>query len=89
MTNVITYDIDDPADARIYVKSFAPRLLGKKATYVQTNRRTIHFDAMTDEDACWVARQLWAMEQKAVKRGLRENEPQQDGQRDRDDGVDH
>lgn len=28
--NVITYDIDDPADARIYVKSFAPRLLGKR-----------------------------------------------------------
>jgi hypothetical protein len=67
-TNVITYDIDDPADARIYVTSFAPRLLGKKATYVQTNERKIHFDAMTDEDACWVARQLWAMEQRG--RGL-------------------
>lgn len=58
----ITYDIDDPADARAYVTTFAPRLLGKKATYVQTNQRTIHFATMIDGDACWVARQLWAME---------------------------
>jgi hypothetical protein len=60
----ITYDIDDPAQARSYVADFAPRLLGKDATYVRTTTsRLIHFRTMSDDDACWVARQLWAMEQ--------------------------
>jgi hypothetical protein len=61
---IITYDIDDPAQARSYVADFAPRLLGKEATYVRTNTaRLIHFRTMSDEDACQVARWLWAMEQ--------------------------
>jgi hypothetical protein len=61
-----TYDIDDPAQARAYVADFAPRLLGKEATYVTTSGdRLIHFRTMSDDDACWVARQLWAMEQRA------------------------
>lgn len=60
-----TYDIDDPAQARAYVDEWAPRLLGKTATYVTTSGdRLIHFRTMSDDDACWVARQLWAMEQR-------------------------
>ena len=60
----ITYDIDDPEQARRYVADFAPRLLGKEATYVRTNSaRLIHFRTMTDEDACWVALLLWELEQ--------------------------
>jgi len=66
----ITYDIDDPAQARSYIADFAPRLLGKEATYVRTNTaRLIHFRTMSDEDACWVARQLWDMEQRGRGRG--------------------
>jgi hypothetical protein len=61
----ITYDIDDPADARTYIKTWAPRLLGKKADYVQTNFRRITFATMSDDDACLVARLLWGMEKKA------------------------
>lgn len=62
-TTTITYDIDNPEEARRYVADFAPRLLGKEATYVRTNTaRLIHFRTMSDDDACWVARQFWAME---------------------------
>ena len=61
----IVYDIDDPADARAYIKTWAPRLLGKKADHVQTNQRRIDFATMSDDDACWVAGQLWGMEEKA------------------------
>jgi hypothetical protein len=64
----ITYDIDDPADARTYVAAFGPRLLGKRATYVETNQRRIEFASMSDADACWVASLLWEMEQKARAR---------------------
>jgi len=64
MTETITFDIDDPADARTYIRTWAPRLLGKKATYVKTNLRKIHFDTMSDEDACQVAHMLWEMEQR-------------------------
>jgi len=65
MIDTITFDLDDPADARTYIKTWGPRLLGKKADMVETNTRTIRFDSMSDEDACWVASQLWAIEQKA------------------------
>lgn len=66
VSHAVTYDIDDPAQARSYVADFAPRLLGKEATYVRTNTgRLIHFATMSDDDACWVAQQLWGMEQKA------------------------
>jgi hypothetical protein len=58
----ITYDIDDPDQARMYVRTFAPRLLGKKATYVKTNKRVIDFANMSDEDACMIARQFWGWE---------------------------
>lgn len=63
--HTIVYDLDDPTDARNYVQTFAPRLLGKVADHVQTNQRRIDFATMSDEDACWVATQLWQMEQKA------------------------
>lgn len=60
-----TYDIDDPAQARAYVDEWAPRLLGKEATYVTTSaNRLIHFRTMSDDDARWVAREFWAMEQR-------------------------
>ena len=66
----VTYDIDDPAQARSYVWAFAPRLLGKEATYVRTNTsRLIHFKTMSDDDACWVARQLWGIEQRGRGHG--------------------
>ncbi len=58
----ITYDIDDPADARTYIKTWAPRLLGRKADHVDTNLRRIDFATMTDADACLVASLLWDME---------------------------
>jgi hypothetical protein len=64
----ITYDIGDPTDARAYIRTWAPRLLGKKAYHVQTNLRRIDFAAMTDEDACQVAAMLWEMEQKGARR---------------------
>lgn len=66
---MITYDLDDPADARNYIKTFGPRLLGKHATFVETNQRRIEFASMNDEDACWVATQLWEMEQKGSSNG--------------------
>lgn len=59
----ITYDIDDPADARAYIKTWAPRLLGRTMDHVQTNTRRIDFATMSDEDACQVAAMLWDMEQ--------------------------
>jgi hypothetical protein len=34
------------------------------ADHVQTNTRRIEFATMSDGDACWVAGELWAMEQK-------------------------
>jgi hypothetical protein len=64
MAETITYDLSDPADARTYIKTWAPRLLGKMADHVQTNTRRIEFATMSDGDACWVAGELWAMEQK-------------------------
>ena len=70
MTETITYDIDDPADARTYIKTWAPRLLGKTADHVQTSiGRRIDFATMTDDDACAVARMLWDMEQRGAGRG--------------------
>ncbi len=52
-------NLDDPAQARLYVEQFAPIHLGKTATYVSTNgNRLIHFKTMSDEDAVWVAKQL-------------------------------
>jgi hypothetical protein len=67
---VTSYNIDDPEQARRYVADFAPRLLGKEATYVRTNAaRLIHFKTMSDDDACWVASQLWDMELKAQHHG--------------------
>lgn len=65
----VVYDIDDPADARTYVRTFGPRLLGKSATFVVTDKRTIHFDTMSDADACLLARELWALEQRGRRRG--------------------
>ena len=64
MPETMIYDIDDPADARTYIRTWAPRLLGKKAVHVQTNLRRIDFATMSDEDACQVAAMLWNMEQK-------------------------
>jgi len=58
----ITYDIDDPADARTYIATWGPRLLGKKMDHVETNLRRIDFATMTDADACEVAAMLWDME---------------------------
>ena len=61
-------DLNDPVQARLYVKEWAPRLLGKgkTAAYVQTSGdRLIHFKTMSDEDAIWVARQLKRMEDDA------------------------
>jgi hypothetical protein len=60
----ITYDIDDPADARTYIKTWAPRLLGKTADHVETNLRRIEFATMSDAEACQVAAMLWELEQK-------------------------
>jgi hypothetical protein len=73
--NTIVYDIDDPADARTYIATFGPRLLGRRVTFVDTvsldgQRRRIEFATMTDADACFVARELWDMEQRA-RRGPR------------------
>jgi hypothetical protein len=63
------YNIDTPEGARRYVADWAPRLLGKTATYVQTNQdRLIHFRTMSDDDAIWVAHQLKAMEEEAHER---------------------
>jgi len=63
--DTIVYDLDDPSDARTYIKTWAPRLLGKRADHVLTNQRRIDFATMSDEDACQVAAMLWNIEQKA------------------------
>jgi hypothetical protein len=56
-------DISKPNEARRYVAQWGPRLLGKDTTFVETSSgRSIYFDNMTDEDAVWVARQLYEME---------------------------
>jgi hypothetical protein len=60
----ITYDIDDPADARTYIETWAPRLLGKRADHVETNLRRIDFATMSDTEACQVAAMLWDMERR-------------------------
>ena len=60
----ITYDIDDPADARTYIRTWAPRILGKQADHVETSLRRIDFATMSDADACEVAAMLWALERK-------------------------
>lgn len=54
-------DLDIPADAREYVKTFSDRVFhGKQITNVTTNTgRTIHFNNMTDEEAITVARSLY------------------------------
>lgn len=64
-----SYHFADPQEARIYIAEWAPRLLGKKATFVETNKRRINFASMSDADACFVAAGLWAMERKALPRG--------------------
>ncbi len=61
-------DLSDHKSARAYIKAWAPRLLGKTATYVQTSGdRLIHFNTMSDEDAIWVAKQFREMELEATK----------------------
>ncbi len=61
-------DLSDQKSARAYIKAWAPRLLGKTATYVQTSGdRLIHFNTMSDEDAIWVAKQFREMELEATK----------------------
>lgn len=63
----LTQDNGGPEQARKYVAEWAPRLLGKTATYIVTSsNRLIHFATMSDEDAMWVAGQLRAMEQEAA-----------------------
>jgi hypothetical protein len=55
--------ISTPKKARDFIAKWAPRLLGKTATYVDTSAgKHIEFETMTDEDAIWVAEQLRGME---------------------------
>ena len=43
---------------------------GQEATWrPQDAGRLIHFATMSDDDACWVAQQLWGMEQRGRGRG--------------------
>lgn len=65
-SGTITFDLDDAADARTYIATWGPRLLGRKVTFVKTNTRTIQFATMSDDDAKFVAQHLWQMEQKAL-----------------------
>jgi hypothetical protein len=63
MPSDLTQDNGGAEQARKYVSEWAPRLLGKEATYVTTsNNRLIHFSTMSDDDAIWVATQLRSME---------------------------
>ena len=56
-------DISKPNEARRYVAQWGHKLLGKNVTFVETSSgRSIYFDSMTDDDAVWVARQLYEME---------------------------
>lgn len=56
-------DLSTSEKVREYVARWAPRLIGKMATFVETSEgRRIEFATMSNEDALWVAEQLRQME---------------------------
>lgn len=59
--------INDPVEAREYIKKFSQRL-GREIEYVETATRRIGFATMSDEDAVFVANELQNMGIEAAKK---------------------
>lgn len=61
--------IDDPKEAREYIKDFYRKLGREPETgFVDTNERRIDFVNMTDDDAIFVANQFASMRSEAGRR---------------------
>lgn len=61
---------DEPADARAYIGMFRRFTLPGTA-FVDTNRRRIVLDRMTDSDAIYVAGEFRRMEAEAARRAMK------------------
>lgn len=62
--NGVTFDLSDPSQARAYIAQF--KMGDKIPSYITTNQnRLIHFRNMSDDDAIFVAHELWDMELKS------------------------
>ena len=63
--------METPDEARAYIALFRVHAVGKQVDFVQTNKRRIDLDTMTDADALFVAREFRRMEVAAATRGRR------------------
>lgn len=65
--------ITDAKKARAYIKKFE-KAFGKKIDYVDTPKRRLHLNSMTDDDAIFIANEFQKMTSEAAKqRGIKKD----------------